>query len=201
MWFLLFQSARKIFVIRYFHSSSNVRLQSLAACFNQTQMSGSLFLLPPVPLEANSWLWINPNPPIHSFTHMTHAFLMWGETSLKVPRLGSTTQSTRVVFLNAVCGLFLFLFHLPFYLSSNINMSLPHSLSFSVSSESSLMFCNSFEGITNKITASISLFLSLYLSQGEFPKVLFNWLKNEAFVPFFLLTDHRLYPTCLETRN
>lgn len=128
MWFLLFQSARKIFVIRYFHSSSNVRLQSLAACFNQTQMSGSLFLLPPVPLEANSWLWINPNPPIHSFTHMTHAFLMWEETSLKVPHLGSTTQSTGVVFLNAVCFFsFFFIFLFTFRLISTC-LYLTHSL-------------------------------------------------------------------------
>ncbi len=106
MWFFLFQSARKIFIICYFHSSSNVRFQSLAACFNQTQMSGSLFLLQPVPLEANNWLWINPNPPIHSFTHMTHTFFMWGETSLKVSRLGS---------MGVVCiSVFFLLFHLPF---------------------------------------------------------------------------------------
>lgn len=166
MWFLLFQSARKIFVIRYFHSSSNVRFQSLAACFNQAQMSGSLFLLPPVPLEANSWLWINPNPPIHSFTHMTHTFFMWGETSLKVSLLGRAPLKARELFFSVLSVFLCCGFYLPFYFSSNIKMSLPHSLSISLfqSLQSSLMFCNSFEGITNKITANISLSPPLPLS-------------------------------------
>jgi len=130
MWFLLFQSTRKIFVIRYFHSSSNVRFQSLAACFNQTQMSGSLFLLPPVPLEASSWFWINPNPPIHSFTHTTHTFLMWWETSLKVSRLGRAALKARELF-SQCCQcffIFLFTFHL---ISTCLYLSLFHSLSVS----------------------------------------------------------------------
>ncbi len=181
MWFFLFQSTRKIFIICYFHSSSNVRFQSLAACFNQTQMSGSLFLLQPVPLEANNWLWINPNPPIHSFTHMTHTYFMWGETSLKVSRLGSMG----VVCISVLSFLFIFLFN--FHLISTCLYPLFLSLTLSLSLFRVLIGVLQFFWRHYKHHNSEHLpFSSLYIFLKEFPMVLFSWLKIEAFVHFLL---------------
>lgn len=202
MWFFLFQSARKIFVIRYFHSSSNVRFQSLAACFNQTQMSGSLFLLPPVPLEASIWLWINPNLQLHSFTRMTHTFLMWGETSLKVFHL--CRAPLKAVFYRC-CQCFscfsssFFTFRL---ISTCLYRYLTQSLSISSLFRVLLDVLQFFWRLYKQNNREhLCFFVSLYLSQGDFPRVLFNWLKIEAFVPFLLLTGDRVYPTCLETWN
>lgn len=145
------------------------------------------------------WKWTAKSGSTQTRLFPSHTILMRYKHLTKVSPLCRAPLKASESFLSAPFVFFL-PFHLSFFFFVNINMSLC-SLSSAVSSESFLMFGASFEGITNKITASVAFSIYFYLSLGEFPEVLFNWLKVKAFVSFLSLTDHRAYPTCLEVRN